>query len=119
MLAAGGVGPLAAGRAAELGDEANQRFVEEAALLKVLQEAAHGAIHAVCVFGQAALRIGVRIPLAAIVAGPVIDLDEAHAALDQSAGGQANAAERLGFGIVKSIKLVRGRAFLLEPKHLR
>src|SRR5262249_14897855 len=64
----------------------------------------------------------VSIPVLLLVPAAMIDLDEAHAAFDQTAGDETLASEGrwskgqgvLGFGLVQTVTLFCGRAFLRE-----
>ena len=92
MVAA--VVPLRSRRAAELGAEDHQRFVQQAAALQVGQECGDRLIHGESIVGVIAAQAAVGVP---IVAGKaVIDLHEPHPRLAESAGQQALAAELVG-----------------------
>ena len=67
-----------------------ERLVEQAALLQVLDQAVAGLVDVAALVGQAAGDVGVRVPVV------VVDLHEAHAALDQPAGQQGGVGERAG-----------------------
>ena len=83
-----------AGRAAELGAEDDERVVQQAALLQVLEQAGDGLIDLRGELRVVGLDLRVRIPLAAAAAA-VEELHEAHAALDEPARDEALLAERL------------------------
>ena len=85
---------LGAGRAAELGAPDDERVVEQAALLEVLEQAGDRQVDLRRELAVVGLDAGVRVPGAAAAAA-VEDLHEAHAALDQPPGRQAQLAERL------------------------
>src|SRR5262245_31189314 len=100
VLAAGAVVDL--GRAAELAHRDDQRRVEQAAPVQVLEQGRQGAVEhpAVAVLHDGEVAV-VHIPAAVAVildrldmAAPV-DLDEGLARLDQPAGDQAALAERM------------------------
>ena len=89
MVAA--VAALRAGRAAELGGEDDERLVEQAALLQVLEQAGDRLVD---LARSASRGSSFRPPWASQAPAPpcaVLDLDEAHAALDEPAGGEASA----------------------------
>jgi len=92
MVAADGDADLAHGRAAEFAAPDDERVFEEAALLEVEDEGGAGLIDVEADF----LEVAVQIFAGAAVAVPVgvIELDEADAALDQSAGEEAVDGER-------------------------
>ena len=77
-------------RAAELAAPEDQRVLEQAACLQVLEQARDRPIDFECVAGDALLEPTVLVPLVA-----VRDLHEPHAALGEPAGHQALAAEVL------------------------
>ena len=82
-----------AGSAAEFGGPNDDRFVEQAALLEVAQQAADRLIDHRAELAVVVLQVGVRVPRAATSAA-VIKLHEADAALDQSPREQTRFAER-------------------------
>src|SRR5439155_10871962 len=75
MIAA--VAPLGAGGAAEFRAPNHERFVEQPALLEVLEEAANRLIDLAAQGRVAALEIAVRIPGAGAAIAAVIDLHKA------------------------------------------
>jgi hypothetical protein len=81
---------LAVDRAAELAAPDDQRLVEAAALLEVLDEAVARLVHVAALVGHAAGDVAVVVPVV------VVDLHEPHAALDQPAGQQHRVGERAG-----------------------
>ena len=94
MVAA--VGAFGAGRAAELGGPDDERLVEQAALLQILQQAGDRLIDLRAVGGVVACEIAVGVPAAGAAVAAVEDLHEPHAALDQPPRRQAVLAERRG-----------------------
>ena len=75
-------------RAAEFAAPDDQRLVEQPALLEVLDQAVAGLIDVAALVGQPAGDVGVRVPVV------VVDLHEAHAALDHPPGQQRRVGER-------------------------
>src|SRR5208337_3304471 len=90
--------PLARRHPAELGGPEDDRVVEKAEALEVLDQGRGAAGHAQGQRAVVALDILVRVPVAAgeavVAAAP--DLHEPDAPLEQTAGGQALAAEVVG-----------------------
>ena len=74
-------------RAAEFAAPDDERLVEQAALLQVLDEAVARLIDVAALVGQPAGDVGVRVPIV------VIDLHEPHAALDQPPREQRRVGE--------------------------
>ncbi len=85
MIAA--IRTLRAGRAAKLRGEDNQRFIEQAAALQILEQPGDGLIYLQAVVGVVGPQPAVSVPHPR-AAGPVLNLDETHAALHQSARRQ-------------------------------
>src|SRR5262245_51051247 len=92
--------------AAELAAPDDECFVEQAALLEVLDECVARLIDVAALIGQAAGNVGVRIPIV------VIDLDEADAALDESAREQRGVGESAGLFHGVAIEAERRFAFV-------
>src|SRR5262249_38521172 len=97
-----GQGPLAVDRAAELPAPDDQRVLQEAALLQVLDQGGGGAVH---VLALAADLLG---QVAVLVTAAVHELDEADAALDHAPGQQAVAGEAaVRAGLVHAVQVER------------
>ncbi len=111
MVAA--VAPLRAGRAAKLGADHDQRFVEQSALLEVFDQGRDRAIDLAAVLAVIGLQPAVGVPRAGAAVAAVKDLHEADAPLDQPSGHQALAAERLGLFLVEPIQRAGRRCFHL------
>ena len=69
--------PWRINRAAKFAAPDDQRVVEQAALFQILDQPVAGLIHVLALHRQAPADVGVRVPVV------VINLHEAHAALDQ------------------------------------
>ncbi len=78
---------LRTGGAAELGGEHDQRLVEQAAAVEILQQSADRLIHGQGVFGMVLLESAVRVPSSGTT-GSVLDLDEPDAPFDEPPRGQ-------------------------------
>ena len=88
MMVAAVVAALDHRRAAELAAPDDQRLVEQAALLEVLDQGGAGLVGVVAVLLEVVDQVAVLVP------GFVEELHEAHAPLDQPAGQQAVVGER-------------------------
>ena len=88
-------------RAAELAAPDDQRLVEQAAALQVLEQAGDRLVHRAAGLGVVRLDVAVGVPLAA---GAAVELDEADAPLDQPAGQQAEPAGGLGRRVVQAVE---------------
>src|SRR6185436_12775032 len=86
------VGALGPGGAAELGAPDDQRLVEQAAPLEVLDQARDGLVDLAGELGVARLEVPVGIPGSGAAVVSVIDLDEADAALGHPPRRQAGLA---------------------------
>ena len=91
--------------AAEFAAPDDERVLEEAAGLEVLEQARDGFVHRGAQAGVVALDLRVGVPLRA---GAVVDLHEAHAALDHAAGEEAEPAHALGRLVVETVEFARG-----------
>src|SRR5947209_8453362 len=76
------IAALSAWRAAELGGEDNDRVIEQAAPLQILQQRGDGLIDLRAISAVIGTQPAVRIPCSRPAAA-VLDLNEAHAALDK------------------------------------
>ena len=94
--------PSAVGRAAELAAPEDQRVVEQAPRLQVLEQAGDRLVDLAGVLLVPFLEVAVLVPLHERVA--VRDLDEPHAALGEPAGQQALAAEVRGDRVVQAVQ---------------
>ncbi len=100
---------LAPGRAAELRAPDDERLVQQAAPLEVLQQPGDRQIDLRRQLARGCVLMPrVRVPRAAAAAA-VEDLHEAHAALDQPPGRQAELAERLRGVVVQAVELAASR----------
>ena len=88
--------------AAEFAAPDDQRVVEHAALLEILHQAPAALIDVAALARQHLGQVGVDVPAA------MIDLHEAHAALDQPARHQAGVGERAALARVLAVELVGG-----------
>src|SRR5207253_1899848 len=96
-------------RPAELAGPDNQRRVQQAARLEVLEQAGYRPIDRPGVVLVAALQVAVLVP--AVVADVrAQQLDEAHAALHQPASQQTLPAEQLRAFLVQAVELFGRRA---------
>ena len=86
------VGTLPAGSPAEFGTPHHQRLVEQTSLLEIFQEARDGLIDLLAIAGMICLKIAVSVP-GSCSATAVVDLNEPHAAFDQTSSCQAQLAE--------------------------
>ena len=103
MVAA--VRALGPGRAAELGGPHDERFVQQAALLQVLESGRQSAYRPAQIGGVVRLQVAVRVPAAGAADAAVIDLHESHAAFHQPPRGQAILRERGRGFAVQAIQL--------------
>ena len=94
--------------AAELAAPDDQRLAQQPAPLQVLDQPPAGLVDVAALAGQPAGHVGVVVPVV------VIDLDEAHAALDHSPGQQRGVGERAGLLRLFAVERV-GRGRLLAP----
>ena len=120
VVAALGADALGEGGAAELGGDQQQGVLEESAFLEVLDQAGEGPIEGPGLGGVVVDDVLVAVPVDPGGAeGPaVVELDEANAALDQTPGQQAVAAEAVGVGLLQAVELAGGGGFVLEPDGL-
>ena len=107
VVAAGPLGVLGGRLAAELAAPDDQRLVEQAALLQVLEQAGDRLVGVAGVLGVVGDHVGVGVPVVVVVGAAGVDLDEPHAALDQPPGQQALAAEVGGLGLVDAVQRQR------------
>ena len=101
--------PLAAlrrRRAAELAGPDDQRLVEQAAGLEILQQRGDRLVDLARLAQRAGVRVVVVVPVLAVAAAGD-DLHETHAALDQPAGDQAARAEVARDVVVEAVELSR------------
>src|SRR5207244_2425041 len=87
------VAALAHRRPPELAAPHDQRRIEQAAPLQVLEEPGDGFVALLAVAAVVALDVAVGVPLAA---GAAVELHEADAALDETAGQQTVSPHSLG-----------------------
>ncbi len=85
--------PLQPWRTTELTSPNDECFVQEASTLEVFEQSGNRQVHLFRILLMIALHVAVCVP------GPrppaaVVDLDEPHAPLDESAGGQTQPAKR-------------------------
>ena len=99
--------------AAELAAPDDKRVVEHAALLQVLDQGSRGLVDVAGHLGQLVLQAAVVVPVA------VIELDEAHAFLGESAGEEGIAGERARSIHVRSVAFHDRLAFAGEVHELR
>ena len=92
------------GRAAELAAPDDGGFVEQAAALEVADQGGGGLVHVGAAAAEVLVDAAVIVPR---LAGAVVDVDGAHAALDQAAGEQAAVGE--GGGAVFLADRLRAR----------
>ncbi len=106
------VGPLGHRRAAELAAPDDQRRLEQAAGLQVLEQAGDRLVDGAGVVLVAGLQVGVLVPAVGADVGTE-QLDEAHAPLDQPPGEQAFAGEdlRRRIRIVEAVEPLGRRRF--------
>src|SRR5262245_61561350 len=109
---------LGARRTAKLGAPDDQRLVQQAALLEVLQETRNGPIHLGREGPVVLANARVRVPGTAAAAA-VEDLDKADAALHQAPRRQTKPGERTGDVLVEAIQRSRRLSLLLELERLR
>ena len=114
MVAAGALGVLGGRLPAELAAPDDQRLVEQAALLQVLEQAGDRLVGVAGVLGVVLDDVAVGVPVVVVVGAAGVELDEAHAALDQPAGQQALAAEVVGLLLVDAVELLRLLGLLVE-----
>ena len=93
VVAAGPLGVLGGRLAAELAAPDDQRLVEQAAPLQVLEQAGDRLVGVAGVLGVVRDEVAVGVPVVVVVGAARVDLDEPDAALDQPPGDQALAAE--------------------------
>ena len=105
---------LGARRASKLGGPNNDRLVQEAPLLEVLQQRTNRLIDFFAHTGMAFFETLVRVPAARATATAVINLNESNTILDKPAGGQHLAAKSLGLGLIKAVQIERLLRFLVE-----
>ena len=98
-------------RAAELTAPDDERFIEQAAGFEIAQQTGDGFVLLAAVFRVVGFDLGVRVPLAAAA---VVELHEAHAALDEATRQQAVPAHDLGLRIVDAVELFDGFRFALQ-----
>ena len=94
------------GRAAKFAAPDDERALEQAALLEISYERGDGLVHAADGIAVGALDVIVRVPSA------VVELDEAHAFLDELAREQAFAAEGIRRVLADAVALLRLRVLL-------
>ena len=104
---------LAVDGAAEFAAPDDQRVVEHAALLQVLDQRGRGLV------GVAALRRQLARDAFVMVPAHVIELDEAHAALGQAAGENAVGGVGAGLARIGAVQLEGGRRLLRKVGQLR
>ena len=107
-----GQAALRVDRAAELAAPDDQRVVEHAALLQVLDQGPGGAVDVL------ALRLDVVGQVAVLVPAAVEDLHEAHAALDQAARREAAVGERPAVAGIRAVQVERRVGLLGEVGQL-
>ena len=104
VIAAGLLAGLSHGEAAEFAPPDHQRLVEQTALVQVRQQARDRPVRLAGELLVVALDVGVAVPGELVVHAPGVDLDEAHAALDQSAGGEALAGDVVAARVADAIE---------------
>ena len=102
---------LGHGCAAKFTAPDDERLVEQAAGLQIGEQAGDGFIDGVAVFAVIHLDAFVRVPLAARTA---VELDEAHAVLDEATRQEAVAAKNGGRLVVHAVELLGGVGLLAE-----
>ena len=124
---------LGAGHATKLGGPQDDRVLQQASLLEVLDQGRDGCGHAhgerTVVLGDVLVGIPIATREAVVVARP--NLDEAHPSLNQATGGQAFPTHDVGFlacidfggpllgGVVDSVVFLDPGGFLREVQRLR
>ena len=116
VVAAGLVAVFAHRRAAEFAAPDDQGLLEQAAGLEVADEAGAGLVNLVHDLRKIVLE-GLALAAMAVPVG-VVELDEAHAALDQAAGEQAVAGER-GLAGVDAVQVEGRLGFAADVDELR
>ena len=109
VVAARALGVFGGRLAAELAAPDHQRLVEQAAALQILEQAGDRLVGAAGVVGVVLVQVAVGVPVVVVVGAAGIELDEAHAALDQPPGQQAAAAEVCGLRLVDAVELLASR----------
>ena len=104
VVAAGPLGVLGGGLAAELAAPDHQGLVEQAAPLQVLEQPGDRLVGTAGVVVVVVLEVAVSVPIAVVVRTAGIELDEPDAALDQAAGQETAAAEVLGPFLVETVE---------------
>ena len=94
----------------------DKRILQQTGLFEVLEQARDRTVDFLGVQRVILDKVAVRVPSVDILLAQraAVKLDEAHAALDQSAGKQTLPAEGFGNGIVHCIKLFHRFRFLRE-----
>ena len=110
VVAAGSLLEFGGRLAAELAAPDDQRLVEQAAALQVLDQAGDRLVGVAGVLGVVGDQVGVGVPVVVVVGAAGIDLDEAHAALDQPPRDQAFAAEVGRSRLVDAVERAGSRA---------
>ena len=93
--------PFHARRTAELGSPHDDCFVQQAALLQILQQTRDRLVHLGAELAVVLLKLGMSIPLV-LAAAAVIDLHEADALFDQTPRREAAFAERARLLLVEA-----------------
>src|SRR6516225_12408472 len=104
---------LRTGRPAELRSPNDQRVLQHAAPLEVLEQSSNGIVYLIGKGFMVFLDPGVRVPGAAATA-TVENLYEPDASLHQPAGHQAQLAERACGLLIEAVKLACCLAFLFQ-----
>ena len=99
---------FAHGGATELAAPDHEGFFEQAAGVKVSEQACDRQIGFSKEFGVIAFDFGVCVPFAA---GAAVELDEPHAALNEAACEEAHRAKLAGFRAIETVQRFRGAGF--------
>ena len=117
VVAAGRFADLAHRRAAELAAPDDERVVEQAALLQVVDQRGAGLVDVAALRRQMLLQVLGRA--AVVVPVGVVELHEPHAALDQPAGEQAVAGEAGLLAVLDAVQVERRLALAAGVHQLR
>ena len=101
------VAALGTRRSAELRAPDDDRLVEQAAALQVVEQGRDRLIDLAAIARVIRFEPAVRVPGAGPAVGAVEDLHEPDAALDQPPGRQTELAERLGRRVVQAVEPFR------------
>ena len=107
MVPPGLVALLRDRQAAELAAPDDERFVEEPAAGEILEQRGDRPIGLGGEAGVIAEDVGMTVPAALVLLAAGVDLDEAHAALDEPTGDEALLREVAAGGIVEAVEVVR------------